>query len=234
MSCSETSDSRARGAAAASSSSVSSRPYRDVVITSSMAARSESRSSLEQLHEVRARLPLCGLEVLELAAQPLEQHVEVANGPERVREPGELGAERLRPVRVEQGLRGAEDGAQAPRGDAGLVQLLRIAPEPGAGVMGEQLGDLARQHGAHVLERRRPLGRRRRLDGEVAQCPKGLRPSVARLGAGRCQHPPEAGQCVGATLERLHLELDEALPDTAALEDRHPVEGDVRDGAAVS
>ena len=188
---------------------------------------------LEQGGEARRRSALVGLQVVDLLAEPLQEDVEVADGPERAAEPGQLGSEGVGPRRVEERRGGAQNRPQAPRGHARLVELLGVLAEPRAGVVGDQLAGLQRDHRPHVLERRRPARRGRRLDREEPERPERLRPSVGRRRAGGEEHALQAGKRVGAALQRLHLQLDEALAHAAPVQHGHGVHGDVRHEAPV-
>ena len=107
------------------------------------------------------------------------------------------------------------------------MQLLRVLAEARPGIVREQLGDLARQGDADVVERRRPPGRQRRVCREEAHRPEGLRPSVGGRRAGVLEGVPEAWKSIGAPVERLDLDLDERLADAAPVQDREAVDGHV-------
>ena len=188
---------------------------------------------VQELEEPSGGPALARLQSVDLLTQPLHEDVEVADRPERGPQPGQLGAQGLAPFGVEELAGGPEDRSEASRRDAELVELLRVLAEARPGIVREQLGDLARQGDPDVVERGRPTRRRRRIGREEAHGPEGLRPPVGRRRAGVLERAPETREGVGAPVERLDLDLDERLADTAPVENREAVDGHVGDRAPV-
>ena len=120
--------------------------------------------------------------------EPVDQDVEVPRRAERLPEPAELVAERLRPRPVEQPATGAEERPQAPGRDTELVQVLGIGAEPDARVVEQEP---ARLLGQREPERRRAAesrgGRPRRRSGRRDRAPGRAsgeaRPARRRLAA---------------------------------------------------
>ena len=163
----------------------------------------------------------------------LAQDVEIAHGPQLIAEPADLLAERLHPLRDEHGAGLAQQGAQAPAGDAHLVESLWILPESRPRIMGDDLAELGLDHRPHLLDGRglgrRRFGRRRRLDVERAQ---ELGTAVAVGGAGGPKGLLEALEIGLVAAGQLHLDLPEALDRARPAHHLHGVEHDLGDGPA--
>jgi undecaprenyl-diphosphatase len=155
----------------------------------------------------------------------LDEHVEVAHVPERVREPRELGAQRLRPGGIDEVLRAAEQRTQPPRRDSLLVHLLGVAAEADAGVVRQHRVRVHAQPTPELLQRR-VLERRLdvRLPAERAQH---LRLAVAAPRARAAERLAEPAQQLLRPVDQLHLDLREGVRDALPVEDGDAVEHDL-------
>ena len=167
-------------------------------------------------------------ERLDLAAQALEQDVEVTDGTERAAEPAELLSKRLRPLGVEQVVSGAEEGAESPRRHPHLVQLLDVGAEPRARVVREDERSLLAQAGAERRGRGSVLRRLGHIGVEVqVERLEDLRPALAVGGAGSAQRFLDPAKRLLVAVEQLDLELVEAAGDALVVEDRDRVVDDL-------
>src|SRR5262245_51622290 len=135
---------------------------------------------------------LLRLEASRVTVEMLEEHVHVADRPERRAEPAELRAKRLCPFLVEQRPAGLQERTQPPRRDAHLVQVLRVAAEARAGIVRDDGAVLGLEHRLEVLRRRGALPGGLQLDGHLAaESPEELRPPVAIRGTGLAEGPAD-------------------------------------------
>ncbi len=98
-------------------------------------------------------------ELADVGREPLEQHVEVAGGPERAAEPAELGTEAVCPLPIDEPPGGPQVGPELPGRDAQLVEILDVDAEPRARVVGKEPPELLLERQPERLERRRALRR---------------------------------------------------------------------------
>ena len=180
--------------------------------------------------------------MLDHRVQPVPHHLGVAGLPEDAGEPGQLRAQRLADVAVQQRSEGPQGAAQAPGRDAHLVHVLRAA-DPHARVVAEDGVQMHPQVGLDHQGRRAVAGRLgRRGAGHLLQ-PTGQ--GARQLGGpgGRCRSG--VAQCSLQLLEQVGVPLDELdlpLPPRvdgrgAVLADavrRHRVVGQLGEDGAVA
>ena len=147
-----------------------------------------------------------------------EHDVEVACRPELAAEPGELLAEPFDPALIEHGRGGLQNGTEAARGHAELVEVPWARPEPNAGVVCEEPRVLLAEEAAEKLQLRSGSGRLERgLDCEGPREPR-LRLCASR--AGLAQDLLDARELFAIRGERLDLDLLQLAHDSPAVEDR--------------
>jgi hypothetical protein len=180
---------------------------------------------LELLEQRSERLAVARIQASRLLPQVWNQHVEVARGAELAAEPGELAADLVHPRTVEDRRCGLQDRAQPPCGDAELVQILRVAADPHAWVVGQHLRVLVAEIPPQLLElgrRQRELGLR--LAGEsLLERPGAVRP----LGSGLQQGRLEPAQLLPVGGELLELDLAERARRALPVEQRDRGDADL-------
>ena len=193
----------------------------------------------EQVEEAFAVGLVLGGDLGEAAFEALEEDVGVPHGSERGAEPLEVEAKRVSPMLLEDGAERSQVRAQAPRRDAGLMELLGVNAAPGAGVVGHEFGDRSPERVAHDVAQ--TPGRSGdgldvgRLGGSGTQGPHDRGGRVGGAGAGGAQSSDDRGGLrLGGAVGDVDLELSERPDGGVAAHDDHVVVHDVTDGVPLS
>src|SRR3954471_1199323 len=156
-----------------------------------------------------------------------QQHVQVAYLAERAAGPGQLPSHVLHPLRVEHWLRRLQEGAQPADRDAMLVQLLRVAAQPGARVVLQDRPVLRLQHRGEVVHRLCLATGRLALGADQPERPEKLRALIGVERTGGTQRPLDPLQRRVVAVHQLHLELTDARYAPAAAGHHHLVDHDL-------
>ena len=166
-----------------------------------------------------------------------DEHVEVAAAAERAAEPVQLVAQRLRPGRVEDRARGAQDRARPPDRHAHAVDVLGVEVEPDARIVAQDLGVLPLEHRAQAADRVvRRLSHAVRWCSAATSYALGVRPAQKRRAARRATSaggvtgPPSCSTTSGSPWSRASSRRQMPFPCSRRRESAAPASSSRRSG----